>query len=210
MQNRAMVWIAAGMTLVSACTAAPVVDTAPVADGQRVTVPIGTLNQVSLEPPKGARRLDPQTWLWSSGPDQAVVLRVQQNPEPEGGTTAYVDRQLAVIHEGGDAGVERDERMQLGDLEARRVHAVELRKQPPAALWLVIATAEDGMFVISAAGPRDLLRTRSRELDAFLASVRILPPAAAERVAAPYAAPADDIAPPAAVSATDGSEGSAP
>lgn len=194
--------IAVAVACTAACSTPVTGEPGVMSDGKRVHVPIGMVNQLSLEPPKGARRLDAQTWLWSFGANRTVVLRAQQNAEPEGGAMAYVDRQIAEMNQGGEAGVERDETLLLGDLEARRVDAVELRQKPPTSLWLVIATAEDGMFVISAAGPRDEMRAHSQELDAFLRSVRILAPSTAQTRAASEPAGAD-IAAPAAASVTD-------
>lgn len=130
--------------------------------------------------------LDPQTWALPLGsadpvPGQALFLRLQVTPEPEGGATAHVNRLLADIERQGQAGVLRDQVVALGDLDGRLIEAADLppttRGQGnPQALWLVVVVAEDGMYTASATGPAAELKARRPLLEAFLLSVRVAAP----------------------------------
>ena len=142
-------------------------------DGKRVLVPIGDRNVVTVEPIAGAGIADGQTWALLLGQSRALVLRVYRAPEPEGGGDKYVDSLLAALGKSGQADVEGDVRIKLGDLDARLVKAVELRNKPALALWMVIAVAEDGLYTASVYGERDVIVEKTKEVEGFLRSLRI-------------------------------------
>ncbi len=179
------VWIIAVLmvaALACACAGPQVQPPIAEATGQRVDVAIGRANLASAAPPKGAKVVDAQTWLLALGVDRGIVLRVHRGDLPEGGAVPYVDSLLRALGKAGQAGVERDEPCRLGDLDARAVHAVELRNKPAMALWLVIAEAEDGLYTATAYGQRDDLRANAAQVQAFLTSLRIDRPDGAVRV----------------------------
>lgn len=188
--------VALAMPALTACSAPATLDALPTADGAPVRVPVGIQTTVTVQPPKGVRVVDPQSWVWQLGQDRAILLRVQQNPEPDGGVKAFFDSQIEALNREGSAGIERDEVVMLGDLEARLVQAVELRGQPATALWLIVTGAEDGMYIASAAAPIDVMRSKSKEVLAFLTSLRIQPPAGVTRNGAPVRMNGDDVTPP--------------
>jgi len=168
----------------SAC-AAPQSAPSIVADGGRALVPIGVVNVVSAAPPAGSRLIETGTWAWPVGSERAIVLRVHRSDEPAGGGDAYVDSLVQALGKGGRAGVERDARIRLGDLDARRIDAATLRERPPIGLWMVIAAAEDGLYTATAYGLRDDLRARQVEIDAYLASLRVEAPTPPRPAVAP-------------------------
>lgn len=129
-----------------------------------------------VEIPAGYAAAGPMTWTrkTAQGP---VILHVAVQSEPAEGADAELDRRLRALEREGEAGVERDERITLGDLDARLVHTVTLRAAPPLGLWLVVTAAEHGMYVVSAAGPRAALRAHQPEIEGFLRSLRVPPPA---------------------------------
>lgn len=145
----------------------------PTTDGRAVTVPLATTQHVRVTPPKGCKVAQPDLWVCQHGPDRVTILRVARLAEPEDGSDAYLDRLVRDLGKNGQADVERDERIALGDLEARRIDAVALREKPPTAIWLVAVAAEDGLYTVSVAGLASDLRDKSKDYDAFLQSLRI-------------------------------------
>lgn len=183
MAFRAHIVVVLALATAAAACAGPQV-AAPImeATGERTAVPIGRANAVSAAPPKGAKVVDAQTWLIAVGPDRGVVLRVHRGEIPEGGAVPYVDSLLKALGKSGQAGVERDEPVKLGDLDARAVEAVELRNKPAMALWLMVAEAEDGLYTATAYGQRDDLRSQAATVRAFLTSLRVDRPDGAARI----------------------------
>lgn len=143
-------------------------------DGSRIGLP-GM--RASVQVPKGFEVVDDRTWVQKLGQDRGVILRVHQQPEPPEGADRHVDKLIQDLEKQGEAGVETDRTVPLGDLDGRLVQAIELRRRPPAALWLVVAVAEDGLYTVSVAGPADELRKRRTEFEGFLQSLRVLQPA---------------------------------
>lgn len=188
--------LAAAAALLS-CSSPAQVDL-PTTTGDRLTVPIGRQNQVTLAPPKGWKQVEHQTWALPLGQDRVLLMRANLGPEPEGGLDAYIDGQLRELGKLGQGGAERDERIALDDLEARAVKVVDLRNKPPVALWMVAVVAEDGLFTATALGPLDDLRKRGDEVDKALRSLRIAAPVGVTREAPRRPPPEDDLAPPAA------------
>ncbi|MBM4345359.1 MAG: hypothetical protein FJ100_18465 [Deltaproteobacteria bacterium] len=175
---------------VAACAGPQVQPAIAETSGARLGVAIGRTNSVSAAPPKGARIVDAQTWLVPVGADRGIVLRVHRGEVPEGGSGPYVDSLLLALGKAGQAGVERDEPLRIGDLDGRAVEAVELRNRPAMALWLVLAEAEDGLYTATAYGQRDDLRSQAAMVRAFLSSLRVERPDGAERI--PVATTATD------------------
>lgn len=151
----------------------PEAPTLPTTDGRPVTVPLASTLQVRVAVPKGCKVLDGSLWACQHGPDRVALLRVARQQEPDEGTDAYLDKLVRDLGKNGQAGVERDERVALGDLEARRIDAVALREKPATAIWLLAAAAEDGLYTASVAGAAGDLREKAKEYEAFLLSLRI-------------------------------------
>lgn len=165
------------LLIVSACSA-PQLPEPQFTSGQPLTLPLGAQNLATIAPPKGCQIADAQTWAWLLGQDRAIIFRLHRGNVPEGGGEAYVNSLLQALGKSGEAGVERDEPLKLGDLDARAIEAVELRKKPAMALWMVVAEAEDGLYSATAYGERDDLQRKAKEVRAYLASLRISPRAA--------------------------------
>lgn len=143
---------------------------ARIADGSQVLV---TGLGATVLVPAGYTFFDSATWLLDLSPTERVVLHVERSPEPEQGYEGAVDERIKQMDREGEAGVERDEWVKLDDLDGRMIEAIELRRRPPGALWLVVTGAEDGMYTASAAGPAAVLRQRRTEIEGFLRSLRI-------------------------------------
>lgn len=167
----------------------------PKVSGERLTAPIGILNQVTLSPPKGWQQIEPQTWALSLGQDRLLVMKANLATGIEGGADSYVDKQLHEIGKLGQGGTERDERVKLGDLDARLIRVVDLRNRPPVGLWMMAADAEDGLFTLTVIGPLDDLRKNSAEIETALNSLRIAPPAGVTREAPKRPPVEDDLDP---------------
>ncbi|MBI5611325.1 MAG: hypothetical protein HY902_20805 [Deltaproteobacteria bacterium] len=179
--------------LLLACSGADTLEDRPVADGQRLTVPIGDVNQATVIPPKGTKRLDLQTWVQQLGQDRLLLYRVHRAAAPEGGLQSAVDAALAELGKQGQGGVERDSTLQLGDLDARHIRATDLKASPPTSLWMVATEAEDGIYTALVLGQLDDVRKFEQQNMDFLTSLRILN---AQGAPASRPQPADDLAPP--------------
>ena len=171
------------------------------ASGHRTIIAVSERNVVSIVPPLGAAIADRQTWAWLLANSRGLVLRVHRAPEPDGGADKYVDSLLAALGKSGQADVETDERIKLSDLDARMIHAVELRNTPVMALWMVLTVAEDGLYMASAYGERETLLAQQQGVRAFLLSLRV------ESRDKPPAQPirkidGDDVEPPAELTQT--------
>lgn len=167
----------------------------PVVNGERLTAPIGILNQVTLSPPKGWQQIEPQTWALALGQDRVLVMKANLATGIEGGADSYVDKQLHEIGKLGQGGTERDERVKLGDLDARLIRVVDLRNRPPVGLWMMAADAEDGLFTLTVLGPLDDLRKHGAAIETSLQSLRIAPPVGVTREAPKQPVIEDDLDP---------------
>ncbi len=167
--------LTAGLAALPSCSQ-QIQDDYPTATGERLTAPIGILNQVTLSPPKGWKQIEPQTWALSLGQDRLMVMKANLATGIEGGADSFVDKQLNELGKLGQGGTERDERLPLGDLEGRLIKVVDLRNRPPVGLWMMAADAEDGLFTLTVLGPLDDLRKHGPAIDAALQSLRIAPP----------------------------------
>lgn len=194
-------WLAAialtmGLAALSGCGQQVLADY-PTVNGERLTAPIGILNQVTLSPPKGWQQIEPQTWALSLGQDRVLVMKANLATGIEGGADSFVDKQLQEIGKLGQGGTERDERALLGDLDARLIRVVDLRNRPPIGLWMMVVEAEDGLFTLTVLGPLDDLRKHSAAIETALQSLRIAPPVGVTREAPKRPAIEDDLpAPP--------------
>jgi hypothetical protein len=152
--------------LLLACSGGQVLTTSPEdlprADGQRHAV---AGSRASLEVPKDFRIVDPTTWLVPLGSDQGILAHLQRTQEPAEGAMVQLDNAIAALQKQGEADVERDEHVLLGDLDARLVQALELREKPAKALWMVVTAAEDGMYTLTLAGPVAEMRKRGAMLE---------------------------------------------
>ena len=187
--------VALAMALVPAC-GQPMVPDYPTVDGQKVTAPVGILNQVTLSPPKGWKQIEPHTWALPLGQDRLVILKANLATGIDGGAGSFVDKQLQELGKNGQGGTESDERLVLGDLDARLIKVVDLRNRPPMGLWMVAADAEDGLFTLTVLGPLDDLRKHAGAIDACLASLRIAPPVGVQRDVPKRPPIEDDLVPP--------------
>ncbi len=181
------------VALLLGCSSPDTLDDRPVADGQRLTVPIGLTNQATVIPPKGTKRIDLQTWVQQLGQDRLLLYRVHRAAAPEGGLQSAVDAALSELGKQGQGGVERDSTLVLGDLDARHIRATDLKANPPTSLWMVLTEAEDGLYTALVLGQLDDVRKFEQQNMDFLTSLRIL---TAQGAPAARPQPADDLTPP--------------
>jgi len=142
------------------------------ADGARHTV-AGT--RVSIEVPKGYLIGEGMNW-GTDTPQGGILLTVRRQAEPAEGMKAYADQYIKQTQKSGLADIEYDKTVPLGDLEGRLIQAIELNRDHPAAIWLMLALAEDGLYAAAASGPAAALLVRRQELETFLKSLRIAAP----------------------------------
>jgi len=180
----------------AACSGVETMDELPKTDGLRH--PLLGAPHVSVVVPKGLDVVQPLTWLWQTE-DGPILLTVRREQEPADGMNAGLDREIRALEQGGQAELADDRAVQLGDLEGRVVEATTVRKdQPPTSAWLMVCVAEDGMYVLTVAGPASAIKDRRPELLAFIESLRIASPA--DRPSPPPQAPVPDLVePPTAV-----------
>lgn len=175
--------LGATLALMLACSGGQVLtpspDNLPRADGQRHAV---AGSRASLEIPKEFRIVDATTWLLPLGPNAGILAHLQRAQEPADGAMAQLDRAIAELQKQGEADVERDERVILGDLDARLLQALELREKPAKGLWMIVTAAEDGMYTLTVAGPVAEMRTRQAILEPLLLSLRVEAPVGTTRV----------------------------
>ncbi len=139
------------------------------ADGKRHAV-AGT--KVSVEVPAGYLIGEGMNW-GSDTPQGAILLTVRRQAEPAQGLKAYADQYIQQTQKSGLADIEYDKIVPLGDLEGRLIQAIELNRDNPAAIWLMLTLAEDGLYAAAASGPAAALLVRRQELETFLKSLRI-------------------------------------
>ncbi len=151
----------------------PVPEDLPKADGQRHSL---ANSRASLQAPVPFRVVDATTWVLPLAPGSGILVHVQRVQEPAEGAMGHLDKMIADLQRQGEADVERDEKILLGDLDGRFVRALELRAKPAKGLWMVVTVAEDGMYTVTAAGPLTALRERQALLESFLLSLRVDPP----------------------------------
>lgn len=150
----------------------------PKADGQRHSI---ANSRASIQPPVEFRVVDATTWVLPLSREAGILVHLQRAQDPAEGAMAHLDKVIADLQKQGEADVERNESITLGDLDGRFVQALELRAKPAKALWMVVTVAEDGMYTVTAAGPVAALRERQALLESFLLSLRVDPPEGTSR-----------------------------
>ena len=176
-----MVWVllailAAGIT---ACGGPTIVSEAQLDDVHFVA---GEKQQVRGEPitllvPKPFERAADHGWVAKLNGTPFALLRVDVlRPLPEQGMDAILNQRVRAIRKAGVAGVLRDERVQLGDLDGRLIEAVELVGDRREALLLVATETEDGLVTATLALPATMLKREGDVLRAALRSLRVAVP----------------------------------
>lgn len=142
----------------------------------------GEVQQVRGEPitlavPKGFERASDHGWLAKVRGRPVAALRVDVvRPVPEQGMDAILDQRVREIRKAGVAGVLRDERVELGDLDGRLVEAVELVGDHRSALVLVATETEDALVTATLALPATMLKREGEMLRAALRTLRVAAP----------------------------------
>ncbi len=165
--------------VVSACSGPQV---ATESDLDRVHFEAGERQQVRGEPitlvvPKPFERAADHGWVAKVNGRPVALLRVDcVRPVPEQGMDAILDQRVREIRKAGVAGVLRDERVVLGDLDGRLVEAVELVGDQRNALLLVATETEDALVTATIAVPATVLKREGDVLRAALRTLRVAAP----------------------------------
>ncbi len=173
---RAALWLAALATLCSqtACGAVAVVAPEPTLQpGQRTSIPGMRL---SLEIPKPFKRHDDRTWVVRQGDQVHTVMRVAVQKRPEGNVDSWIDQRIVSVGRSGQAGILRNETVKLGDIDGRLIVAQDLHGTSRNGLMQMIAQAEDGLYVVTFAGPVSILRKHGALLVKALRSIEVPSP----------------------------------
>ncbi len=132
-------------------------------------------SRLSMAIPKGFEKRSDDAWVAERGGQTAILLRFVKHPLPEGDVDAWIDDLINSVKKAGRAGVLRDERITLGDLDARHIGAEDLLGTSRTAIRMVVAPAEDGVYVASFVAEAATLRAHLTVLDAALLTLRIPP-----------------------------------
>jgi hypothetical protein len=141
--------------------------------GQRTSIP-GT--QMSLEIPKPFKRHDDRTWVVRQDDQIHTVMRVVVQKKPKGNVDSWIDQRIVSVGRGGQAGILRNETVTLGDINGRLIVAQDLRGTSRNGLMQMVAQAEDGLYVVTFAGPVSILHKHGALLVKALSSVRVASP----------------------------------
>ncbi len=157
------------LTFVTACAGGSVVPT-PVRTGSRHGL---AGSPASIVIPTGLRKLDHRTWARFEGGQAVVILRFAIKPEVDATLDGHVDDVVAALGRDGTWGVTRDERVDLADLEARLIEALELFGESRRALWQIVTVAETGLYTVSLIGLASALEAHRAVYEGALRSLRV-------------------------------------
>ncbi len=138
--------------------------------GPRVTV---GHTRLTMAIPKGFDKRSDDGWSLLQGKRTAAVLRFTKHPSPERDVDSWIDSLIQSVEKGGRAGVLVNKTITLGDLEGRLIGAEDLLGKPRTAVRMVIAPAEDGVWVAAFFASANLIHKQTKVLDEALLSLRI-------------------------------------
>lgn len=132
---------------------------------------------ITLRVPKPFERAADHGWVAKIQGTPFAMLRIDVlRPLPEEGMDAILDQRVRAIRKAGVAGVLRDEKVSLGDLDGRMIEAVELVGDQRGALLLLATETEDGLVTATLALPATLLKREGAVLRAALLTMRVAEP----------------------------------
>lgn len=131
---------------------------------------------VSLELPKPFERKADRAFTAMSGGQVVALLTVEIHALGDRDADSLLDARLETMRRSGLAGVLRDERIELGDLDGRLIEAVDLVGAQRNALMMVATEGEQGLIVAQVIAPVALMKARRDVFEEMLRSVRVAAP----------------------------------
>ncbi len=141
--------------------------------GERRSIP-GT--GASIEIPKPFERKADRVFVLQHRGQVVALLTVELHELGEQDPEALVDKRLEAVRRSGMAGVLRDERVELGDLDGRLIEAIDLVGAQRNAMLMVAVESERGLVLAQIVAPLALLKARREPLEAALRSLRVASP----------------------------------
>lgn len=129
--------------------------------------------RATLEVPRGFTRASDRVWTLKQRKSVVLLLNVQRVKLPERGAERWLKRRIQVVQRSGQAGITRNEAVELGDLDARYVEAIDLVGRQRQVVYQVVAEGEDGMYIVSLYAPISLHKTHGKQLGTIVRSLRI-------------------------------------
>ncbi len=129
--------------------------------------------KASLEVPEGFERVADRVWAVKQRGGLVMVLNVVRTPAPKGGLEIWLRMRIQAVQRSGQAGITRNDAVELGDLDGRYVEAVEVVGQHRRALFLVAAETEDGVYVASVYMPVSLYKRFGAAVATTVKSLRV-------------------------------------
>lgn len=131
---------------------------------------------VSLELPKPFERKADRAFTVVSGGQVVALLTIEVHALGDRDADSLLDARLETMRRSGLAGVLRDERVELGDLDGRLIEAVDLIGAQRNALMLVATEGEQGLIVAQVIAPLALMKARRDAFEEMLRSLRVAAP----------------------------------
>lgn len=140
--------------------------------------------RATMAVPKGMKAKRDGTFLLIHQEIAWIGLKVTVQPNPETDADAWIDAHVALVQRSGNADILRNDRVTLGDLDARLIAAEDLLGERRAALLQMVAPAEDGIYVATFFGSAQTVRAHAKALVRALMTLRIpqLEPSAGETI----------------------------
>lgn len=138
--------------------------------GARVTI---GQTRLTMAIPKGFEKKSDEAWMLSKDNKAAILLRFVKHPTPASEPDVWIDGLVKSVQRAGRAGVLQDQRVTLGDLEARHIGIEDLLGQPRGAVRMVVVPAEDGVYAASFLADAATIRKHTKVLDEALLSLRV-------------------------------------
>ncbi|MEY3012001.1 MAG: hypothetical protein RIT45_736 [Pseudomonadota bacterium] len=179
--RRSVLLAALGLVL-SAATACGAVQTTPTPlDVDKITVERGERSSIpgtgaSLEIPKPFERKADRVFVLQHRGQVVALLTVELHQLGDQDPEAVIDKRIEAVRRSGMAGILRDERVELGDLDGRLIEAIDLVGAQRNAMLLVAVESERGLVLAQIVAPVALLKARRAPLEAALRSLRVASP----------------------------------
>jgi len=138
--------------------------------GARVTI---GHTRLTMAIPKPFKQGSDEAWVIKIDNQTVAVLRFARHKRPERDVDAWIDSLIASVEKGGRAGVLVNKPVTLGDLQGRLIGAEDLLGQQRSAVRMVVAPAEDGVWVASFFASAAIVHKHAKVLDQALLSLRV-------------------------------------
>jgi hypothetical protein len=151
---------------------------APKVDAERIEFAAGKRDTARgafatlIVPKPFVRKANHAWWIEQDGV-AAALLTVEAAPAPDIGMDAWVAMRIRKVESGGQAGVTRNERIEIQDLDARLIEASDLRGDARSAVMMVVVEDEKNLIVATIYATADVMDAGHSHFEAALRSLEL-------------------------------------